>query len=292
VAIYPWRVFALAAGLTLVTSNDVVILALAPAVLATDNPARSAAALFVGANVSAVLLPQASPTNVMVATATGLDFGGYLTLAWPVGVVMVATAAVIVVVGLRPTARVPRVRERLNRTQKLVLTVAAASVLAQPVAERFGLSPAGLGLVLSAFAVLLAVTVRLPVREVLEGGAWLVVPIGGVMVAAGQLLAKLFGSGLGAVIALFATAGVATDLAVAATGAQLAAEGQVPAAGVLAAVTAGAFLTPVGSISGLLLIQQFRSAKVTIPWITVFGTAATIAIVVFAAALMVVSVSS
>jgi len=291
VARSPWRVFVLAAALTLVTSNDVVILALAPPVLAAARPARSAAALFVGANVSAVLLPQASPTNVMVATAAGLDFGGYVGLAWPVGLTMVAAAALAVAVGLRPDAREGPVRRPLDRTQRLLLTVAAASVLAQPVADRIGLPQAGLGLMLCVFAVLLAMRVRLPVGTVLQGGAWLVVPIGGVMLGAGQLLAARFGSGLGTVVALFATAGVATDLAVAATGAQLAAAGQVPAAGVLAAVTAGAFLTPVGSISGLLLVQQFRAAQVRVPWLAVFGAAAAIAVVTFAAALVVVSVT-
>lgn len=276
----PLWVFAIAASLTLITSNDTVILTLAPLALLSARPAHAAAALFVGANVSAALLPQASPTNMMLASVNELSFREYVAMAAPVGFAMIAVAALAVAACLRPAGNTGSARPRppLSRDERLVLVAAALAVAAQPAADALGLETAGLGVVVALWALLLAKLVGVPVGRVLGDGAWLVLPVSLVMLGAGGLLAPAFPSGGAGVLALFASAGVTTDLAAAATGAHLSAAGAVPVAGVLIAVTAGAFLSPIGSLSGLLLYQQFHLCRVRVPYLLVYGFASCVAV--------------
>ena len=61
---------------------------------------------------------------------------------------------------------------------------------------------------------------------------------------------------------LFTLSATTTDIAAAGVAATLVAQGFVPASAALVAVTAGAFATPFGSLSGILLMQSYFASGV------------------------------
>lgn len=265
---FPIAVFGAAAALTVVTSNDVVIVALAPIVLLAERPWRAAAALFIGANVTAVFLPQGSPTNVIVQSAADLSFVDYARITLLIGVVMA------VVAGLGVWALLGRNRDGhhldemavpLGRRGWAVLAVAAATIVTQPLADLFGLPQWAVGVVVGCVALAWGASLGIRPVDVLTRTAWVVVPVAMVAIAVGGVLADYMALGppLGA-LGLFITSGVLTDITGAAVGAELVTNGVIEAQPALVAVTAGAFLTPIGSVSGLLLITKFREAGVPI----------------------------
>ena len=82
----PVAVLLTAAVASTVLSNDIVVVAFAPVVLLRRTWRIDIAALFIGANLTGGLLPQGSPTNLLVLGDLG--FVDYLKVSFPVSVAM------------------------------------------------------------------------------------------------------------------------------------------------------------------------------------------------------------
>lgn len=271
----PVGVMLCAAVLSVVLSNDVVVLLLGPLLAVRRVSVWGVAALFVGANVSGGLLPQGSPKNLLLL-GPELPFWGFVGVSWRSSVVLLAVAVLFfgVVSLFRPAFFVPRSGGVRSGWSSVALMLPAAVVL-QPLADVVGVGR----LVLGVFLVLLAVVV-----SVLSGGGWrvpvmavpwllvLVVPV--VVVAAAVLEGS---SVLSGAVSLVWLGVLLSDLSAGAAGASLVSSGVVEGWRALGLVSASAFFSPSGSVSGLLLMMVFRRAG----WRVVVGGLLVSAVVAF-----------
>ena len=285
VPLHPLTVFIAAAVLTVFTSNDVVIVVLAPLVVAGPTPWRRTAALFVGANVTGLLLPQGSPTNVMIQNAAGLDWWGYVRASGATTAVLFLAAALSVALilnGRHQDEHAP-IEAKSVRSALSTLAVAAATLALQPMWALAKWPTWTLGVFLLCGAVAVAAR-RHAGRAVLLRSAWLVVPAATAMSAAGTVFVQAAPQVSGNVAAwsVFGLSGVVTDLAAAGFASGLVQENLIAPNLALAAVSAGAFLSPVASLSGVLLLRECQRAELRPP-VRMFVWCAVISVVAMAA---------
>ena len=268
VGTHPVAVMLLAAVTAVLTSNDTAVVALAPIAIFSVTPWRTGTALFVGSNTVALALPQGSPTNVLIKSAANWDFVSYAKGVFPEAVALLVVATVFMFV-ISHTKAERQEKEHTRPAESVgsdyrVLSAVLACVLLQPVFDVFGLPQWLLGVLLIVFSLLAARRLRISPAEVAKQTAWLVLPMGVVLCAAGGLIATSVGGNSVWLLCLmlFALSATITDIAAAGVAASLVAQGLVPASAALVAVTAGAFATPFGSLSGLLLLQRYAASGV------------------------------
>jgi Na+/H+ antiporter NhaD/arsenite permease-like protein len=268
VGTHPVAVMFLSMAVAVLTSNDTAVVALAPIAILSRTPWRTGAALFIGSNVVALALPQGSPTNVLIKSAAAWDFVSYAKGVLPEATALLLVATLFMLVISRSKAESSE-KEQLHPAEPVgsdyrVLSAVLACVLLQPVFDAFELPQWLLGVLLIVLSLLAARWLRVSPAEVLKQTAWLVLPMGVVLCAAGGLIATSVGSNSVWLLCLtlFALSATITDIAAAGVAASLVAQGLVPASAALVAVTAGAFATPFGSLSGLLLLQRFAASGV------------------------------
>lgn len=264
----PVAVMFLSMAVAVLTSNDTAVVALAPIAILSRTPWRTGAALFIGSNVVALALPQGSPTNVLIKSAAAWDFVSYAKGVLPEATALLLVATLFMLVISRSKAESSE-KEQLHTAESVgsdyrVLSAVFACVLLQPVFDILSLPQWLLGVLLIVVSLLAARWLRVSPTEVLKQTAWLVLPMGVVLCAAGGLIATSVGSNSVWLLCLtlFALSATITDIAAAGVAASLVAQGLVPASAALVAVTAGAFATPFGSLSGLLLLQRFAASGV------------------------------
>ena len=284
----PLRIFLVASVLTLLSSNDTVILVLGPMAVTSAHPVLSGATLFVGANVSAALLPQASPTNLLVADAAGWSFADYVTATLPTALGMAAVAAVAVWLVSRRARRRRSSVPRTTRRERQVLAFAATTLLVQPLGDAVGASRAVVGIVLLGVVAAAAVLFEVAPTRVMRDAAWLILPVVAVVVTAVDVVAAALGSmsSTAATTALLVLGAGFTDLTAAAAGAVLVESGRLAGPAVIAVVTATAFGSPVGSLSALLLAHEYRARGGARYLRAVFAIATAIAVIAGAAGLL------
>ena len=282
VPLRPLTVFIAAAVLTVFTSNDVVIVVLAPLVISGLNPWRRTAALYAGANVTGLLLPQGSPTNVMIQNAADLDWWGYVRESGATTAVLFIAAAATVALILN---RRSRDEHTLKATESIraalsTLAVAAATLALQPMWAIAKWPTWTLGVFLLCGAIAIAAR-RQSGRAVLLRSAWIVIPAATAMSAAGTVFVQAMPhiSGDAAAWSVFGLSGVVTDLAAAGFASGLVQENLIEPSLALASVSAGAFLSPVASLSGVLLLRECARAGLRPParmfaWCAVISIAA------------------
>lgn len=268
VGTHPVAVMLLAAATAVLTSNDTAVVALAPIAIFSITPWRTGTALFVGSNTVALALPQGSPTNVLIKSAANWDFVSYAKGVFPEAVALLVVATVFMFV-ISHTNAEPQEKEHTHPAEAVssdyrVLSAVLACVLLQPVFDASALPQWLLGVLLIVFSLLAARRLRISPAEVAKQTAWLVLPMGVVLCAAGGLIATSVGGNSVWLLCLmlFVLSATITDIAAAGVAASLVAQGLVPASAALVAVTAGAFATPFGSLSGLLLLQRYAASGV------------------------------
>lgn len=293
----PMPVLLLSSAASVFLSNDVVILSLAGVVLARTSRVVDAAALFVGANMTGALLPQGTPKNLLLLGGD-VPFSEYLAVSFPVTFVLSVTAGVFFVLlhrGSQGVREVPGVlvqKRHFDAGQRAVMAVAAGAVLAQPLADFFGVSRAAFGTAVLLLAVGAGRYVGVSALKVTSAVPWHVGLVVLVAAAGGPLLASLVFSGpMPPGVATFLISGVATDLAGAALAHPSVADGGVLPAVALAAATAAAYATPFGSVSGILLLQEMRRVGVR-PDKKTFAFAASVSVFSFVAAAFLLPVLS
>jgi len=118
-------------------------------------------------------------------------------------------------------------------------------------------------------------------RAVLLRSAWIVIPAATAMSAAGTVFVQAMPhiSGDAAAWSVFGLSGVVTDLAAAGFASGLVQENLIEPSLALASVSAGAFLSPVASLSGVLLLRECARAGLRPParmfaWCAVISIAA------------------
>jgi Na+/H+ antiporter NhaD/arsenite permease-like protein len=295
----PVGVLLVAAAASSVLSNDVVIVAMAPVVLLRRTRVVDAAALFVGANITGGLLPTGSPTNLMIFGDLG--FFSYLGVSAPVTVAMVAAATAAFAVGWRLlpnsiTARVdddatpaevdaPGDSPDWTTTRKALAALGLLAVASQPICSLLGVPRSVLGFALCMVAVVAAKAVGYRVGAVIAQAPWQIGPVVLVLAAGASLLAQSPATAMGSwqwgFLTFFVSA-FGTDLLAAALAAPAVLAGYVAGPTVLVAVTAGAFVTPVASVSGILLLEEHQAMGLRTSAVSVV-MAATVAVVCWAA---------
>ena len=268
VGTHPVAVMFLAAGVAVMASNDTAVVALAPIAVFSRTPWRTGAALFVGSNVVALALPQGSPTNVLIKSAAEWDFASYVKNVFPVSLVLLLVATVFMLAVSHKSERTSKIeplyyKKPVVSDYKIVLAVFAC-VLLQPVFDVLSLPQWLLGVFLLVSSVASSKMLALNTSEVMKQTAWLVLPMGVVLCAAGSVIAESIGDNSVWLLCLilFTLSATTTDIAAAGVAATLVAQGFVPASAALVAVTAGAFATPFGSLSGILLMQSYFASGV------------------------------
>jgi hypothetical protein len=289
----PLGVLVLAAAASAVLSNDVVIVAFAAVVLARPTRVVDAAALYIGANVTGGLLPQGSPANLLLLGDRA--FASYLAVSVPVTAAMLAVAvAGVYAIGRLGLGAPPAgpggpgsgpAVEAWTTTDRALGGVGVVAIAAQPVCDLLGVSRGVLGWVLIGVAAALAAALGQPLGRTIAQAPWQIVAVAAVVatgaaaVAAGvQAEQSLWGWAA----TTFFVAGAGTDLLAAALAAPDVAAGAHPAGVGLVAVTAGAFATPIASISGILLLAEHQLAGVAAKAAT-FALAGAVAVACFAA---------
>ena len=268
VGTHPVAVMFLSAAVAVLTSNDTAVVALAPIAIFSLAPWRTGAALFIGSNVVALALPQGSPTNILIKSAANWDFVSYAKGVLPEAIALLMVATLFILVIAHSKATLDKEEQLLSEepvgNDYRLLSAVLACVLLQPVFDVLSLPQWLLGVLLIVLSLSSALWLRLSPAEVLKQTAWLVLPMGVVLCAAGGLIATSVGSNSVWLLCLtlFALSATITDIAAAGVAASLVAQGLVPASAALVAVTAGAFATPFGSLSGLLLLQRFAASGV------------------------------
>jgi arsenical pump membrane protein len=293
-------VFVVAALTAAALSNDAAILLLTPIVielLRTVYPKRNpkflvpfAFAVFVAAGVAP--LPTSNPMNFVVAHRAGMSFNSYAAVMIPVAIVGWLVAYRVLAAWFRdaladvaPALGDAPPRARLGGHAIVVLAVAGTSIAAYPVLAALH---APIWPVAALAGVGCAVTVahaRGDLARVVDGVSWELVPfLFGVMVLAivlarGGATAQL-AHAYAATPAPLATVGAVGALGSALVGnhamalvhSQALAGG--PPALVLAALVGGDLgprLLPIGSLAGLIWIQQLRRQGVALPLRTFVG---------------------
>jgi len=308
-------VFVIAALAAATLSNDAAILLLTPVVvelLRTVYPKRNpkfvvpfAFAVFVAAGVAP--LPTGNPMNFVVAHRAGIGFNAYALVMIPVAVVGWLVAYHVLAwqfrdvladeapaLGGAPPAPAP-----LGRHAILVLAIAGASLAAYPVLAALATPIWPVAAIAGAACVGVVAHAKGNVARVADGVSWELVPfLFGILVLA-AVLAR------GGVTAHLAEAYAATPAPIASVG-TVGAVGSAlvgnhamalihshalaggPDALVLAALVGGDLgprLLPIGSLAGLLWIQQLRRSGVTIPLRTFVTVGAVVTVPSLAASL-------
>ena len=304
----PVAVLLTAAVASTVLSNDIVVVAFAPVVLLRRTWRIDIAALFIGANLTGGLLPQGSPTNLLVLGDLG--FVDYLKVSFPVSVAMASAGIAAIwaiwalvprrVWGLEdppegpddpaaaPDDHLDDHRPGWTRVQKVLVSVAAATIALQPLFSLFGLSRAVLGWVLLLTAVAMAKAIGLQVGPVISSAPWQIIAVVLVLLTGAGLLSSEIPEDVGSIelfVTTFFVSALGTDILAAALAAPLVLAQYLPPAAALVAVSAGAFATPVGSLSGILVFEAHQVAGRR-PAVVSFAVAGGVSLVVAACGLV------
>lgn len=285
----PVPVLLLSGAASIVLSNDIVVVALAAVVLQRDSRAADSAALLVGANMTGALLPQGTPKNLLLLGAD-ISFAEYLRVSVPVTLTLTATAVCVFIIwqrlmpSLSPDKSVGGAAGPLSSRHRALAWVAAAAIAAQPLADAAGVPRAVFGWMLLSFSLVLGRSLGVSASRVAGAIPWQLAPVVLVIAAGASLLSSDAGAASASVgVVTFFVSSLATDLVGATLAAPLVAEGAILSSVALAATTAAAYATPVGSIASVLLLQETQLAGKR-PKALTFAIAASAAVVSFAAA--------
>lgn len=285
----PVPVLLLSGAASIVLSNDIVVVALAAVVLQRDSRAADSAALLVGANMTGALLPQGTPKNLLLLGAD-ISFAEYLRVSVPVTLTLTATAVCVFIIwqrlmpSLSPDKSVGGAAGPLSSRHRALAWVAAAAIAAQPLADAAGVPRAVFGWMLLSFSLVLGRILGMSASRVAGAVPWQLAPVVLVVAAGASLLSSEAGAASASVgVVTFFVSSLATDLVGATLAAPLVAEGAILSSVALAATTAAAYATPVGSIASVLLLQETQLAGKR-PKALTFAIATSAAVVSFAAA--------
>lgn len=259
----PVWVLLIAAAASVLLSNDIVIVAFAAVVLSRPNKIVDAAALYVGANVTGGLLPQGTPTNlILLPRAT---FTEHLSMsALPTFTMLLAATLVFWLTGkalstksetVTPTHTIP------TKRQRVLLVVATVAIVAQPLSDLVGIDRWILGTTLLVASMILARALHYPVMVAVRAAPWQIAGVVAVLTAgATEISGALTGDVTSTTWAIntFIVTALGTDIMAAALATPDITAGTQSVVVTRAAITAGAFATPVGSIAGILLLQEHR----------------------------------
>lgn len=285
----PVPVLLLSGAASIVLSNDIVVVALAAVVLQRDSRAADSAALLVGANMTGALLPQGTPKNLLLLGAD-ISFADYLRVSVPVTLTLTLTAVCVFIIwqrlmpSLRPDKSDGGAAGPLSSRHRALAWVAAAAIAAQPLADAAGVPRAAFGWMLLSFSLVLGRILGMSASRVAGAVPWQLAPVVLVVAAGASLLSSEAGAAsASAGVVTFFVSSVATDLVGATLAAPLVTEGAILSSVALAATTAAAYATPVGSIASVLLLQETQLAGRR-PKALTFAIATSAAVTSFAAA--------
>jgi hypothetical protein len=260
----PLPILLLSGAASIMLSNDIVIVALAAVVLQRDTRVVDSAALLVGANMTGALLPQGTPKNLLLLGGD-IAFVEYLRVSAPVTLALTVAAVAVFALWGRFTADGDAVAEAtpvpLTATHRALAWVAAGALVAQPVADLAGMPRAVFGWVLLSGSLILGRVVGVSASTVAGAVPWQLAPVVLVVASGASLLSSDAGAATASAgLVTFFVGSLATDLVGATLAAPLVAQGALGAGVALAATTAAAYATPVGSIAGVLLLQETQLA--------------------------------
>lgn len=285
----PMPVLLLSGAASIMLSNDIVVVALAAVVLQRDSRVVDSAALLVGANMTGALLPQGTPKNLLLL-GSDISFADYLRVSVPVTLTLTLTAVCMLIIlqrlmpGPAPGKGGEGAAMPLSGRHRALAWVAAVAIAAQPLADAVGVSRAVFGWMLLSFSLALGRILGISASRVAGAVPWQLAPVVLVVAAGASLLSSEAGAAAASVgLVTFFVSSLATDLVGATLAAPLVAEGALLGSVALAATTAAAYATPIGSIAGILLLQETQLANKR-PEALTFVIAAAAAAVSFAVA--------
>ena len=262
----PVPVLLLSGAASIILSNDIVVVALAAVVMQRDSRVADSAALLVGANMTGALLPQGTPKNLLLLGAD-IPFIDYLRVSVPVTLLLsVASLAVFLtwqrlMPSLDPDKNDGGKALPLSGTHRMLAWVTAGAIAAQPLADAVGMPRAVFGWALLSASLVLGRALGVSATRVAGAVPWQLAPVVLVIAAGASLLSSEAGAATAsAELVTFFVASLATDLVGATLAAPLVVEGALLGSVALAATTAAAYATPVGSVAGVLLLQETQLA--------------------------------